>query len=564
MNPIDSSILLTQLAFPNGNTYVINNSRVNITPILPFFEDKDWLVIIQNSKFERKFTKYHFGRDIINVFDTMLAESVLTTQLYGNSLAALAKKYQNRDLDKSIRKNFFGARPIGAFDFSKEELDYAAQDAEILLNIYGLQAAKLREEGLEKVANLEFDVAQVVAEMELAGVPVDIKKWNQTYEEARKKHEEYRIKIHEHLFDGTDLTEQLGMFERDSINLNSPKQVGEALAKLGIEIPATNERELEKVKGQHPVIEEFLNYREYQKIISSYGKSFLDKIHPFTNRIHPDFQQLGTQTGRFSCKEPNFQQVPEDFRECIGDPNYKIIAADYSQIELRILAELSGDPGFIQAFESGQDLHKATASRMFNVAIDKVNKEQRFISKTINFGLAYGMGVNKLKDTLNANSDHIYTLTEARSLINKYKTTFFKAITYLQDSGNLAYRKGYSETMYGRKRFFERPAQGISEAEYDKQVASIKRQGANAPIQGTNADMTKLAMKDINREIKNYYPSTSIIIQVHDEIVLLARKEEAEAVSILVRDSMEESAKEILKKVPVKVEVYVSDYWTKG
>lgn len=521
-------------------------------------------MLIQQSKFERKFFRKNHGVKISNVFDTFLAEKLLVTDGKSSaSLGALALKYADVKLDKSIRTSFTEARPMDAF--TDEQLKYAADDVVILFPLYEAQKALLEKNNMMHIAELEFECAQVVADMELIGVPIDVPKWHKIIAETKQQHEDARLKMNALIFDEGKNQEQLGLFVRDSINLNSPVQIKKAFKNIGIDIEATNEREIGLI--DHPAAKELLKYRGLQKILTSYGDSFLNHIHPFTNRIHADFLQLGTETGRFSCKEPNLQQMPDNFRKCVGSPEWVVIAADYSQIELRILAELSGDPNFLLAFTSGEDLHKSTAATMFGIDVEKVTKEQRFIAKTINFGLAYGMGSNKLMDILNSeaekNGSKKYTIGQTKVLVSKYRTAYRKVIDWLDNAGVTAIRRGYSETMYGRRRFFVRPAQGIPEAEYEQQMAGIRRQGANAPIQGTNADITKLAMIEINNELINYGFSAHIVIQVHDEIVLLARKEEAEAVKIVTVDAMIAAAEKVLKTVPVKVEAYISDVWQK-
>jgi len=564
LSPIDSKIILCQIGF-RDHTYVIDTSKVDIAPLLPFFTSNRWKKIIQRSEFERKFIKKHHGVKINNVFDTWLAEKLITTDTKApSSLAFLAKKYADMDLNKAVRMGFTEARAVSMF--TEEELQYAADDVICLFPIYDGQSKIIREKSLDYIAEVEFECAQVVANMELVGVPILIDKWHSIIEETRREHEESRLRMNGYLFDSGDNQEQIGMFVRDSINLNSPKQITAAFANLGINVTSTAEREIALI--DHPAAKELLKYRGLQKILSSYGESFLGHIHPFTGRIHADFLQLGTETGRFSCKEPNLQQMPDNFRQCVGGSGYSIIAADYSQIELRILAELSGDPNFLKAFTSGEDLHKSTAATMFNIDLDKVTKEQRFIAKTINFGLAYGMGSNKLMDILNAeaekNGSKKYTQFQTKALVSKYRTAYRKVIDWLDEAGQTAIRKGYSETMLGRKRFFSRPAQGISEGEFDMQMAGIRRQGANAPIQGTNADITKLAMIEIDTELAKYGFSGDIIIQVHDEIVVLARKDQAENIKIIVVDAMIAAGEKVLKTVPVKVEAYISDVWKKG
>lgn len=559
LNPLDSRILLVQIAFPD-KAYVING-RADFTRIVRFLEDHRWLKIIQNAKFDTKFFLYNYKTKARNIFDTFIAESLLQPDGFGGtSLKALAKKYLDIELDKDIRESFFDMRPGELF--TGEQIKYAAQDAEVLFGIMEAQQAELAKHGLERVAELEFELAPVVGAMELSGVPIDISKWKSIIELYREKHEASRLKMHELLFDGSDNIEQLGMFTRDSINLNSPKQLMKAFKNIGVDMDKTDERTLSLIN--HPAAEELLEYRKFQKIMTSYGQSFLDKIHPFTGRIHADFQQMGTATGRFSCKEPNLQQVPDEFRQCVSLPGYSIIAADFANIELRILAELSGDDALKSAFESGEDPHKSTASLMFNIPIDTVTKDQRFIAKTINFGISYGMGPTKLMDMLNKGKPEKEWLTfrKVSGIMNRYKDTYRKASDWLLDTGNLAYRRGWSETMMGRKRWYERPLH--ESGNWEAQVSSIKRKGANSPIQGTNADITKLAMLNLYHDLSTYGYKGEIILQVHDEIGVLAHNSQAEDIKLLVVESMENSAKELLKTVPVKVDAFVSDVWKKG
>lgn len=559
LNPIDSRILLVQIGFPD-HTYIISG-QANLSPILPFFSSNKWLKIIQNAKFDTKFLYHYYNTRTTNIFDTMLAEQIIQgTDTRGKaSLEALALTYLDKQLDKSIRSSFYNIPAMQMF--TDEQLKYAAEDAEILFAIKNKQEAKLQEEGLQRVADLEFELSPVVARMELTGVPVNKSKWGEILEDYKEKHEEARLRMHEELFDKGGLgNEQMGLFTRDSINLNSPAQIKKAFNEIGIDIDKTDERTL--AKNGHPAARAMLEYRKLQKAITSYGTSFLDKIHPFTGRIHADYQQIGTATGRFACKEPNLQQMPEEFRACVSENDYMIVGADYSNIELRILAELSGDKALKSAFETGQDPHKSTAAIMFDIPLDSVTKEQRFIAKTINFGISYGMGPGKLQDMLNKDKPKKDQLSfrAVSKIMDKYKETYRAASNWLLQAGNLAYRQSYSTTMMGRKRYYDRPSAG---GDWDQQVAAIKRQGANSPIQGTNADITKLAMLNLDHDLRTYNFNANIILQVHDEIGVLAHKSNAESVKQIVVESMEASAQELLKEVPVKVDAYVSEVWKK-
>lgn len=555
LNPIDSRLLLVQVSTPT-DTYVINTARAKLDPLYPFFEDKQWKKLIHKASFD---TKWFLDKGVRfhNLYCSMLAEQLITSDPHkGASLAAVTKKYLDIDLDKSARESFVGMMTQA---FTQEQLDYAATDSELLLKIYEAQYPLIKEFGLERIAEVEFELAPVVGNMELTGVPILRDKWIKALDQTRSDHEKSRLKMHELIFDGGQVQEQMGMFVRDSINLNSPKQLKNAFQKIGIDLDKTDERTISLIN--HPAAEELLNYRGLQKLISSYGENLLEQIHPFTNRIHADYQQIGTATGRFACKNPNLQQLPANLRECVGLEDYVVISGDYSNIELRILAELSGDKNFIKAFSSGDDPHKGTASIMFNVGIDQVTKDQRFIAKTINFGISYGMGPNKLMDMLNkgkAKKDQL-SFRQVNSMMARYKETYRDAINWLDEAGKRAYRQGYSETMMGRRRWFDRPTSDTPD--WEGAVASIKRQGANSPIQGTNADMTKLALLNLYHDLKTYNYKADIILQVHDEIGVLAHKSQAEAVSEVIEESMLASARELLTEVPVKVGISIGDVW---
>jgi DNA polymerase-1 len=560
LNPIDSRILLCQIGF-DDSVYVINVGSVNLAPILPFITSHKWLKLIHNTKFESRFFLWHYEAKIANSFDTYLAEQLLSTDgRQSNSLAAVAKKYAGVTLDKSIRETFI---KMSVEAFTEEQLKYAAGDVEVLFPIWQAQSKLLKERKMERVAEVEFNLAPIVADMENEGVPLDVKKWRDKLSKYGEDHEESRLKMNSLLFDNTGIPEQMGMFVRDGLNLNSPKQIKEAFHKLGIDLDSTDEREIALV--DHPAAKELLHYREIQKIMSSYGGTFLDKVHPFTSRIHADFKQIGTATGRFACREPNLQQMPEEFRECVTLDEWVIIAADYSQIELRILAELSQDPVFIGAFNTGHDLHKSTASIMFNMPIEDVTKEQRFMAKTLNFGITYGMGVYKLMDMLNGefkiSGQKQLTKFQVQQILDRYKSTYKKASAWLLLTGQKAYTRLYSETMLGRRRYFNLPSTGEN---MEKEIASIRRQGANSPIQGTNADITKMAMVNLYDDLVMYKFRAKMVIQVHDEIVVLAHKHQAESVKEVVVDSMMRSAQELITSVPVKVDAYISDIWKKG
>jgi DNA polymerase-1 len=333
----------------------------------------------------------------------------------------------------------------------------------------------------------------------------------------------------------------------------------EVFATLGVNLPDTMEATL--VKFDHPAVAKLLEYRSHEKTLSAFGENVLGLINPSTGRIHPDFNQYGADTGRFSCTKPNIQQIPatSDFRKCfVAAPGYKLVTSDYSQAELRILAELSGDPAFVDAFRSGQDLHTLTASQMFGVGVDQVQKSQRSAAKAINFGLAYGMGPGGLAPRLGV------ALDEAKELISRYFKAYPGIQRWLDKAGRDAVRLGYSATPLGRKRYYNLPDESLkrlNEDEWRKQIAAIERQGKNSPIQGCNADMTKLALINLRAALKPWDART--VNTVHDEIVVEVREDQAEEVKHIVEREMVAAGEAILKEVPIVAEAAVADYWSK-
>ncbi|KRT67543.1 MAG: DNA-directed DNA polymerase, DNA polymerase I [candidate division WWE3 bacterium CSP1-7] len=554
LDPHDAKLLLFQIATP-GEAYLFDARHLDLRPFQSILGSEKILKLAQNAKFDYGMLKELAGVEIVNIFDTMLAERILTcgmTKLGDLSLAALSRKYLGIELAKEVRETFFGGH---LRDFTKKQLDYAAKDVLVLFPIYEAQRDRLQKEQLEKIASLEFELVPVVSEMELRGFLIDVEKWRQVIADYRKKAQEIDRKMQEELRPYSRST-QKDLFGNHAnvVNLNSPSQIMEAFRRVGLDLPSTGEEIL--ARYDHPLAKLLLEYRESEKIISAFGENLLEKINPKTGRIHPDYMQIGADTGRFACSNPNLQQIPTDsmFRSCfIASPGHKLVVADYSQIELRIMAELSEDPVFMKAFKEDQDLHALTASQMFNIPIDQVSKEKRFQAKSINFGLMYGRGARSLAVQLGVSED------ESRRLLDKYFRQYHRVKTWLDNISRDAIRRGYSTTLGGRKRYYEKVAS--DDPSYDRQVSYIERQGKNTPIQGTSADITKMALVNLRQRIRKEGLAAVPIHTVHDEIVVEAPVSEAEQTAKIVKEEMVRAGEALLKKVPVKVDVVVSDIW---
>lgn len=557
LDPYDNKLLLVQVSSPEI-CYIIDAQNVDLAPLKPLLEGTYSLKLLQNAKFDYEMLKQQGGIELNNIYDTMLAERLLTAGLgLKASLGDLTERYLKERMDKSVRKTFYGASSALTY-MSEQQLAYAAKDALSLFPIYAMQLAKLKTERLLTVADLEFKCVAAVGDMELAGCKLDTVKWRQILAGVETKRDQAREELMEMLPSGK--TRQASMFGGDEylINLNSGPQIIAEFKLLGIDLPDTAEATLNRVAAEfkHPAAKKLLEYRGLEKTLGSFGESLLALIHNKTGRIHPDFQQYGADTGRFSCSNPNVQQIPatSDFRACfIPAEGYKLVTSDYSQAELRILAELSQDDGFLNAFKSGGDLHILAASQMFNIPPDQVTKVQRGQAKAINFGLAYGMGPQGLAVRIDK------TVDEARELISAYFKAFSGVQKWLEKAGRDSVKLGYSPTPLGRKRYYNVPTS--DDIDYRRKMSEIERQGKNAPIQGANADMTKMALVFLRESLKQY--DARVVNTVHDEIVVEVREDQAEAVCHLVEAEMIRAAKEILKEVPIIADAKVGDYWSK-
>jgi DNA polymerase-1 len=529
----DDLILVTVMG--KGRVFVITHlgeDTVALTKRL--LEDAAITKIFHNGKFDIKFLEQKIfpGEKlrIQNLFDTYLAEQILGAGISSKgdfSLQALAKKYLGCDLDKSEQVGF------GQGDLSPAQLEYAANDTRVLEPIFRKQSEALARAGLVNVALLEFSIAPAVAEIELAGMLIDTKKLESMTEEYEKR--------------VLALSDQLkGLVGGNEINFRSWVQVKEVLAGFGFQVESTAVDTISRI--DHPFAKGLVEHRRVSKLLNSFIDALPWHINEHTGRIHPEFFQLGTETGRFTCQKPNLQQIPKE--QCWRDlfvarQGYLILTADYSQIELRILAEYSQDPAFLEAYRTGQDLHSQTAAAMFRVPPNKVDKTMRNIAKTINFGLCYGMTAQGLAARQNI------PIEQAENFISAYFRSYPKVKGTLQDLGMKAVMKHFSETLLGRKRYF------IPRGDYK----AIERKGRNTPIQGTCGDIVKKAIQYLHSDL---FPFDARIINlVHDELVIEVREDQADTVKSVVERAMVRAGEDFLKCVPVEVEITIDRVWRK-
>lgn len=558
LDPYTSRLRLIQLAIPD-RVYIIDFDKFANTdtkqsealePLRRLLAAPRPIKIAHNAKFDAKFIKHNLGVELGGLFDTLLA-----SQLVGagdieerHGLEIVAERYLNELVDKSERLSNWN------LELTDAQLEYAARDAAILLPLREKLIERLKAESLVRVAQLEFECVMPVVDIELAGFFMHKDRWLEQLGIVEKRRVELAEQLQQVLAEESSQGSLFGGPQREDINLDSQQQLTKALNRLGIPVPeSTRNWKLQPLAAQYPIIATLLEYRTVQKALTSYGTNMIDMINPVTKRLHADFRQIGAPTGRFACTNPNIQQVPHavEYRRCFsGHPDgRKLIIADYSQIELRILAEFSGDRGFMEAFNTGADLHRVTASQVFNTGVDQVTKEQRDFAKRLNFGVVYGIGAQRFALMTGL------SVSEAENVLRRYFGTYRELDTYLRDAANRAVSDRHARTGSGRLVRFR----------YDEndrqQISMTQRNGKNTPIQGTSADILKRALRLLKDELKD--TKAQIVNIIHDEIVVEADAAEAEAIAATVERLMCAAGQEYLRTVPVKVETEIADEWVK-
>jgi DNA polymerase I len=431
---------------------------------------------------------------------------------------------------------------------------YAAEDADITLQLKNCFAPLIIKRDVTKVFNeVENPLVRVLVDMEYEGVKVDTK-----FLSDYSKVLEVDAKISEER-----VYEQAGV----RFNLASPKQLGEVLfeiLKLDAKAKktktgqyATGEDVLQKMAAKHKIVDDILNFRELTKLKSTYVDSVPALINPKTGRIHTSYAQAVAVTGRLSSTNPNLQNIPirtergREIRKAFipRDPSRVLISADYSQIELRIVAAISGDPNMCDAFKQGKDIHTATAAKVYGIEESAVTKEMRYKAKSVNFGIIYGQGAFGLAENLGI------PRAEAKEIIDNYKKEFPNIQLYMDQKINHAKEMGYVETLMGRKRWLR----DINSSNFTVR-GFAERNAINSPIQGSAADMIKLAMIKIHAEMKKSNWDSKMILQVHDELVFDATEKEVPALKELILNCMK-SAMVLPNGVPVEAEVGVGKNW---
>ena len=522
-----------------------------IQEFIPVLSNEHILKIGQNIKYDIQVLSNYQVEMKGKIFDTMIAHYLIQPELPHN-MDYLAEIYLNY-APVSI-ETLIGPKGKNQLNMRQVEIDeikeYAAEDADITLQLSQILKPELEKLHMLNLAEkIEMPLILVLAKMEQSGFKINIKDLN-NYAQLLK------IEIN-------NIEKDIFQMAGETFNIASPKQLGEILfEKLKIATDtkktktkqySTSEETLTQLQGKHSIINKVLEYRTLNKLLNTYVEALPKLVNPKTDKIHTSFDQAWVATGRLSSKNPNLQNIPirdERGREIrksfiASDENHVLLSADYSQIELRLMAHMSRDPHLIDAFLSGEDIHAATAARIFNVPLNEVTRDMRSRAKTANFGIIYGISAFGLSQRLNISR------TEAKDLIDGYFSSYKMVKEYMEKSIKLAKEQGYVETIMGRRRYLKEIHSANALVR-----GNAERNAINAPLQGSAADIIKLAMVNIYQQLSNY--KTKMILQVHDELIFDVYKPELDTIKKIVKQEMEH----VLKlSVPLVVDIGVGDNW---
>jgi len=514
----------------------------------PVLEDVKIPKIAQNGKFDMTVLA-EYGIKLENLtFDTMLAAYLLGEKSLG--LKALA--FNKLGVEMTPITDLIGKGPKQlsmAMATIEEVADYACADADVTLRLKSVLDAELREEGLWQLfSEVEMPLVPVLVSMERNGVAIDVELLRDMSHSLGKDMLRLEAEVYNSLGYRFNInsSQQLSRILYEELKLPKPRKT-----KSGYSTEASS---LEELKGTHPIIELVLQYRQLAKLKSTYTDAFCALVNPKTGRLHTSFNQTGTTTGRLSSSEPNVQNIPirtelggKIRQAIIAEPGWQLLSADYSQIDLRVLAHISQDPELIATFLRDEDVHAATAARIFNVPQDKVTTEMRRVAKTVNFGVIYGMSGYGLEQATS------FSHEEASQFIIAYFEKYPKVREYIENTKTQAREKGYVQTVMGRRRYIPEIKSPNGQVRQ-----SAERMAINMPVQGTSADIIKIAMVNLHREMEKHNLRSKMTLQVHDELLFEVPPEETDRMKELVSEIMPQALK---LSVPLKIDIKVGKNW---
>jgi DNA polymerase-1 len=520
----------------------------------PFFESESIEKIGQNVKYDLKVLSKYGIQIKGKLFDTMIAHYLINPDMRHNMdvLSETYLKYSPKSIETLIGKK--GKGQLSMRDVNMEEIkEYAAEDADITLQLKKVFSPILDKAETKKLfEEIEIPLIPVLASMEMEGINLDIDYLKSMSIDMQKEINEFEQKIYE--------------AAGEKFNLASPKQLGDILfekLKIGGAKQkktktgqyATGEEVLSYLANDNPIVAAILEWRQMVKLQSTYIDALPNQVDAKTKRVHTDYMQTVAATGRLSSNNPNLQNIPirtergRLIRKAFiaRDENYTLLSADYSQIELRIIAALSGEVNMIKAFQNNEDIHRSTAAKVFNVPLEEVTKEQRSNSKTVNFGIIYGVSAFGLSNQTSLSR------SESAALIDAYYKTYPKLKSYMTEQVDFARNHGYVQTVLGRRRYLK----DINSANAIVR-GGAERNAVNAPIQGSAADIIKIAMISIYKKLSSENWKSKMLLQVHDELVFDVHNSELEKIQTLIKHEMENAFK---LDVPLEVEIGVGKNW---
>jgi len=562
LDPLDNKILLLQIG-DQGEQFVFDIYKLGaeVYPVLDWLVTDDITIVMHNAKFDYSMIKTNFDRTLQKVICTMIGEQLLNQgRKQSASFEAVCLKYIGVPLDKTQQSTFIDMK--WGQTFTTRQLQYAADDIKYLIPVYKKIQSLLDSRGMKELSALEYNTTRVTADMEINGIFLDRKKWLALKDKAIAGADTAQAKL-DKFFDSYC---QKDLFGNLDINYNSPTQLLPILSDITkTKLKSTAEPALKRLN--HPVIKVLLEYRGHQKNITTYGQEFLNQyVSKIDGRIHSSFKQLGADSGRYASREPNMTNIPkaQEYRAAFiaQDPEYRIISADFSGQELRLLAHLTQEPKFLYALQNNMDLHSYSASLIFGIPYEKFFDENgkgikemkdkyRNPAKSLTFGLIYGIGPMKLSLNLGI------TIKKARNLMNTYFSTFPAIKKTLEDLTEDAEKNRYAlSPLDGRRR-------DLTTFDWDdsRQVAHAFNITKNLPFQGCGASTTKLAMCKLKNLIDKEKYDAKIINAIHDEILVEVHKDEAEDVAKYVQKAMIEAFNHYAPSVPMEVEPAIGREW---
>lgn len=545
LDPLKNRIRLVQIAVTQQPVVIIDLFKVPseaLSPLRTLLQGKA-IKVLQNAKFDLKFLQQAGLPLGGKLFDTMVAAQLLEAGVrsHGYNLAELVKVYLGEDLSKEQQRSDWSNPSL-----SSEQLEYAARDASILLRLREVMKPKLKNARLVETAKLEFECLGAIAQMEINGMLLDLSRWDDLRQKLERSRDQLADSLRKQLQPALLSTQLDILGNQTSLNLDSQQQVLEALQQMGVPVKNTSKLSLIPLAEEHPPVRALLDYRKAAKAVQAFASSLPKHVHPITGRIHPDYQQMGAATGRMSCRNPNLQQIPRDkiFRSCfIPAPGHCLVVADYSQIELRVAAELSGDRRMIEAYQNDEDLHRLTAALIADKSLDQVEKSERQAAKAVNFGLIYAMGAKGLAEYAYNNYGVQMSLKQAETFRKRY----FEAY------------QGIAQWHGAIKRKLPREMRTMGDRLRRWQDEPKLTELLNTPVQGTAADITKAALAKLPTALKE--TGARLIGTVHDEILLEAPENMAEQAAQILQQIMEQAGQHYLRRVPVKAEVAITLNW---